>query len=53
MKRILRGYEYYLLPADNEDPVFVEIRNRVTDAFVDFITSLKEIEKNREFSDSD
>lgn len=29
IKRILRGYEYYILPADNEDPVFEEKRNRV------------------------
>ena len=53
MKRILRGYEYYLLPADNEDPVFVEKRNRVIQAFVDFVTLFKEREKNREYSDSD
>ena len=38
MKRILRGYEYYLLLADNEDPVFVIKRNRVIEAFVDFVT---------------
>ena len=53
MKRILRGYEYYLLLADNEDPVFVEKRSRVIEAFVDFVTWLKEREKNREYSDSD
>lgn len=46
MKRILRGYEYYLLPPDSEDPVFVEKRKRVIEAFVDFITLLKEREKN-------
>lgn len=53
MKRILRGYEYYLLPADNEGPVFMEKRSRVIEAFADFVTLLKEREKNREYSDSD
>ena len=42
MKRISRGYEYYLLPPDNEDPVYVEKRNRVNEAVVDFVTLLKE-----------
>ena len=50
---ILRGYEYYLLPADNEGPVFMEKRSRVIEAFADFVTLLKEREKNREYSDSD
>ena len=49
----LRGYEYYLLPADNEGPVFMEKRSRVIEAFADFVTLLKDREKNREYSDSD
>ena len=44
---------YYLLPADNEGPVFMEKRSRVIEAFTDFVTLLKEREKNREYSDSD
>lgn len=55
MKRILRCKETYLLPPDNDDPVYVEKRNRVIEAIVDFISLLREREKNRPivYSDSD
>ena len=47
MNRILRGWEYYLLPPDNEYPVLVEKRNRVIEVFVEFVTLMREREETK------
>ena len=40
--------EDYTLPPDEDDPVYVEKRNRVMDALMDFLRLLEEREMNRE-----
>ena len=47
MNRILRGWEYYLLPPDNEYPVLVEKGNRVIEVFVEFVTLMREREETK------
>ena len=40
--------EDYTLPPDEDDPEYVEKRNRVMDALMDFLRLLEEREMNRE-----
>ena len=46
LRRMLK--EDYTLPPDEDDPEYVEKRNRVMDALMDFLRLLEEREMNRE-----